>query len=176
MNKGITLASGELIGIVNSDDWYELDAVETVVKAYLCHKGKKIFHGDKMCVPERGKPFIRKAKNTSFLIKYHGMVLNHPTMFVHKEVYRKVKYNTTLTSLSDYQFVLTNYNIDKSQFLYISKVISNYRLGGISGKVSLSKSIRENFIAREKSGMNIIQCCFAVWLRFFSEAIKKLKP
>jgi len=176
MNKGISMASGDIIGIVNSDDWYELDAVETIVKTCLKNADKNFFHGDKMCIPEHGEPFVRKAKNNSFLIKYHGMVLNHPTMFVHKSVYNMVKYNTKLSSLSDYQFVLTNYNKNKSQFEYIPKVISNYRLGGISGGVSLSTSIKENFIARKNSGMNIFQCYFGVVLRLVSETIKKLKP
>ncbi|WP_242092374.1 glycosyltransferase family 2 protein [Aestuariivivens sediminicola] len=175
MNKGIDLASGELIGIVNSDDWYELDAVETVVNTYLKYDNKRIFHGDKMCIPENGKPFIRKAKNNSFLIKYHGMVLNHPTMFIHRNVYDENKYNTSLSSLSDYQFVLTNYNHDKFQFHYIPKLISNYRLGGISAKVNLLKSLKENFIARKNSGMNIFQCYFGVFLRIISETIKKVK-
>lgn len=34
MNKGIRLAKGKLIGIVNSDDWYEKDTIENVVEAY----------------------------------------------------------------------------------------------------------------------------------------------
>ena len=35
MNKGISIANGELIGMINSDDWYELDAVELIVNKYL---------------------------------------------------------------------------------------------------------------------------------------------
>lgn len=175
MNKGIKMASGEIIGIVNSDDWYESDAIETIVNEYTNNPNKRIFHGDKMCIPEKGEHYVRKAKNNWFLIKYHGMVLNHPTMFIHSEIYKDVLYNPNLSSLSDYQFVLTNYNRDKSRFHYIPKVISNYRLGGISGNVSLSKSISENFTARKKAGMNIIECWFAVGVRLASEIIKKVR-
>ena len=46
MNKGIKKANGELIGIINSSDFYEPDAVETVVSAYLQNKGAGIFHGN----------------------------------------------------------------------------------------------------------------------------------
>lgn len=40
MNKGIRMASGDIIGIINSDDWYEEEAVERVVKAYNEKIGK----------------------------------------------------------------------------------------------------------------------------------------
>lgn len=43
MNKGISLATGQLIGIINSDDWYELDAVEEIVRAYK--DGSTIIYG-----------------------------------------------------------------------------------------------------------------------------------
>jgi glycosyltransferase involved in cell wall biosynthesis len=175
MNKGISMASGELIGIVNSDDWYESEAVMIVVEEYLKHSGKKVFHGDKMCISSKGDKFIRRAKNNSFLIKYHGMVLNHPTMFIHECIYKKHEYNTQLSSLSDYQFVLTNYINKKDFFHYIPKVLSNYRLGGISANLKLSKSIHENFLARKNAGMNVFECFFGVIVRITSEVFKKIK-
>lgn len=175
MNKGIKMSTGELIGIVNSDDWYEKNAVELNVKEYFKNPSKKIFHADKRCINSDGTTFVRKAKNHRFLIKYHGMVLNHPTMFIHKSIYENNEYNTKLSSLSDYQLVLTIYNQDNGHLHYIPEVVSNYRLGGISAKLKLSKSIRENFIARRNAGLNIIECYFAISLRFFSEGVKKIK-
>lgn len=172
MNKGVKMSSGVLIGIVNSDDWYENDALELNVKEYLTHPDKKIFHGDKRCIDPNSENFIRKAKNKDFLIKYHGMVLNHPTMFIRKDFYKENIYNINLKSLSDYQLVLTAYVEDKKCFHYIPEVISNYRLGGISAKVPLYLSIKENFIARKNAGLNIFECLFGVFFRLVSELYK----
>ncbi len=43
MNKGVSIANGELIGIINSDDWFEKNAVELVVSSYVNNLNKKVF-------------------------------------------------------------------------------------------------------------------------------------
>ena len=43
MNKGIEKSKGEIIGIINSDDWYEESAVENIVAKYIKYPHKKIF-------------------------------------------------------------------------------------------------------------------------------------
>ena len=175
MNKGIAHAKGLLIGLINSDDWYEQNAVALVVESYNNNLVKKIFYGDKKCILSNNESFIRKANNNDFLIKYHGMILNHPTMFIHNEVYKKYKYNTSLSSLSDYQLVLSAYLEDKSCFQYIPALITNYRIGGISAKLSLFKSIKENYSARRNAGMTIYQCFFGIMIRISLEFLRLFK-
>ena len=46
MNKGIKLAKGELIGIINSDDWYEKHAIEIIVKASVSYVAQDVDAGD----------------------------------------------------------------------------------------------------------------------------------
>ncbi len=57
MNKGLKLATGELIGIINSDDWYESDAVETIVNSFLADRNVQVIYGN-MDVYDQDK-FIR---------------------------------------------------------------------------------------------------------------------
>jgi len=175
MNKGANLSSGDLIGTINSDDWYELDAVQNIVNAYLKNPTKKIFHADKNCIEPKGETHIKKAKTSSFLLKYYGMVLNHPTMFIHNDVYKYHQYNINLTSLSDYQYVLSVFLKNKNTFCYIPKVISNFRQGGISGGLSLKQSLKENYFARKNAGMNFPQRIFAILVRLLFEIYKVFK-
>ena len=85
------------------------------------------------------------------------MVLNHPTMFIHKDIYKRHQYNIALSSLSDYQFVLEVFLKNKNLFHYIPKTVSNFRLGGISAKLPIRVSLEENNLARKNAGMNFFQ-------------------
>lgn len=175
MNKGIKVASGELIGTVNSDDWYESHTVKTVVNAYLSNKVKRIFHGDRYDIYPNGSKKIFKFNPSVLKFKYYAMTYSHPTMFVHREIYENSNYNISLTSISDFQFVLEMYLKDKTMFHYISRPLSNFRLGGTSGQLSLKELLKQNYMARKNAGMNFFQCVMAVSLRASGEVYRKIK-
>lgn len=172
MNKGIDIATGELIGMINSDDWYQLDAIETVVYEYLQNPSKKIFHADRYDIYPDETKNIFLFNHSTFKFKYFAMTYNHPSMFVSPEVYRKYKYNTELNVYSDYQFTLTSYLRDESQFLYINKAIVNFRLGGVSGQAPLLKILKEGYLARKNAGMNTAQCIFGIVCKIGLEIMK----
>ena len=165
MNKGVKMASGELIGTINSDDWYELDAVENVVNAYLDNQDKLLFHGDINHIRPDQSIKLKQHNPSVFLFKYYGMMYNHPSMFIHKEAYKKHQYNTKLLSLSDYQFTLSIFYLGKDKLHYVNKVISNFRLGGISAHVNIKNSLKEGYIARKEAGMGVVENVFSVVFR-----------
>ena len=161
MNKGIGMASGVLIGMINSDDWYELDAVETMVNAYLEKPTKTIFHADRYDIFENGEKALRKFNSSVFKFKYYGMTYNHPSMFVTKSEYAEHSYNINYRSHADYNFLLEAFFRDKSKIYYINKAIVNYRLNGISANIGFWEANKDVFRIRFNSGMNIFECCFA---------------
>ncbi|WP_236579112.1 glycosyltransferase family 2 protein [Hydrogenimonas urashimensis] len=175
MNKGIRMANGELIGMINSDDWYETDAVETMVKAYLEHPSKHIFHADRYDIKEDGSRAIKKFHPSVFKFKYYGMTYNHPSMFITKKEYEKHLYNTKLKALSDYQFVLEAFLRDPNIFQYIEKPIVNYRLEGVSAQMHIKEKLEEGFAARKNADMNLYENIFSVIFRFIIATFYKLK-
>ena len=177
MNKGIKISSGRLIGMINSDDWYEIDAVETVVDCFIKNPSKQIFHADRFDIIESSNKIERKVVkyNTSKLkFELYGMTFNHPSMFITNEEYKKHLYNIELASLADYQFVLEAYIRDKNIFYYINKPIVNYRLEGISTQIGLIRALKEGFIARDNAGLSIFKNVISVILRFLRVMLKKL--
>jgi glycosyltransferase involved in cell wall biosynthesis len=80
-NKGIQRSKGEIIGIINSDDWYEKDAVEKVVAKI---KDADVVYSDMQLWKNDEKDFIVKGDH-QFLTK--EMTVNHPSVFVRKECY-----------------------------------------------------------------------------------------
>ncbi len=173
MNKGIGKAKGELIGMINSDDWYELDTVEIMLEAYSNHPTKSIFHADRYDIDDDGKRTVRKFNPSAFKFKYYGMTYNHPSMFITSGEYNIHKYNIELKSLSDNQFVLEAFLRDS--LYYIEKALVNYRLDGISAGLSLSEKLKEGFIARKNAGLSYIENMFSIIFRLSVFIISKIK-
>lgn len=161
MNKGVKMASGVLIGTINSDDWYEPNTIELVVSEYLKNPNKNIFHGYRYDIFENGDKQIYTFNNSSFRFKYFSMTYSHPSMFISKELYKTNSYNINLKLYADYQFVLTAFLKDSTQFAYIDKPLVNFRLGGVSGNGSFFGELKEAFIARKEANMSIIECIFS---------------
>ena len=127
MNKGISLAKGELIGILNADDYYSEDATTYVIDAYIKTQAD-VLHGDILLITdkasERMKPDIHKMKEQPSIF--------HPTCFVKKTVYDDIgAFNTRYKISADYDFLLRCLTHNFS-FYYIPYVLTNFRVGGMS--------------------------------------------
>lgn len=127
MNKGIKMASGELIGIINSDDFYEPDAVGKMVHAY--RKG--------MCAVLYGE--VRNLvddKEESVSIFSHEFLdrrmIGHPACFITKSAYdRYGLYDTKYCSVADYDLMLRYRDSHGVEFVPVYEVIANFRSGGM---------------------------------------------
>lgn len=139
MNKGIALTSGELIGIINSDDWYEKNTLERVQEEYP--KGPlSVMYGS-----------LRVMKNgieKKILTVHHNSVPNvmipHPTCFVPKEIYSRFGlFNSNFRYAADLELML-RFIFKGVQFKFIDSVLANYEEGGVTDKY-FHKSTKEVF-------------------------------
>ena len=131
MNKGIGMATGELIGIVNSDDYYEKEAVAFMVENRT-EADYQILYGFQRV--------LRDGKEASICIHHHTnldyQMITHPTCFVTRKLYEDLGvFNTAYKYSADYEFMLRMYHGGKVEFTPVYEVISNYALGGASGTV-----------------------------------------
>ena len=125
LNKGANLAQGELVGQINADDWYEFDAVETMVDFY------KREHYD------AAWGSIRIKKKSGDMIKHAhiGKLWTtsgwcHPAMFSRREILLSFPY--PLESMyDDFDYITAVYQAGQ-KVLTIDKVISNFSTGGMS--------------------------------------------
>lgn len=128
MNKGIRLTHGGLIGIVNSDDYYELDAVENVV-AHMTDDRYQVVYGYCRVFNNRYTIEIVKADHTNLADK----MIPHATCFVTRAVYCDYgMYRTALKITSDYELMLRLLCSEKVVFTQIQQIIANFRVGGAS--------------------------------------------
>lgn len=128
MNKGISLACGDYIGLINADDYYLINSVELVVDFFskdepdLLYGNKLALHEAMQLVKEVSVPIPRIAK---------GMLVNnvHPSVFVKTKVYKTRLFNSDLKIAADYDFLLGLFN-DGFRFAKIDKTLSVMRTGG----------------------------------------------
>lgn len=129
MNKGIRAASGELIGIVNSDDYYEKDALEKIANAYAGYE-YSIIYGMLRTI-EDGKEVMVYLKNHEFLEKD---MITHPTCFVTKKIYERFGgYSLKYPYSADYEFMLRIKREKEVRFIQVYSIISNFSMDGASG-------------------------------------------
>lgn len=142
MNKGIKKAKGEYIGLLNSDDYYEPDAVEIIVTQINKTPGADVLFGNVYILNE----FLKKKKlqtNMNGVNLEKGFSISHPTVFVKREVYLKYGvFDLSYQVAADYELLLRFYK-KNCNFRYINKVITNFREGGMS--YYNKNSVREQF-------------------------------
>ncbi|CAM3673331.1 glycosyltransferase family 2 protein [Flavobacterium chungbukense] len=150
MNKGIKMANGELVALLNADDWYESGTIEKVVTYYQSNTEIDIFHGILRFVSMlNGEAYMLRGSADSFL--KHGMI-EHPTCFIKKSLYEKVGYfNVLYKNASDYDWMLRAKKTN-AKFLLIPYILTNFQSGGVSD--SLLSTNEELLIKRRHGIMN----------------------
>lgn len=139
MNKGIRMAGGELIGIINGDDYYETDAVEMAVKNMNFAKYQVIYGYMRVL---KGDVLNRIVKENHKNLKKE--MIPHPTCFVTRRTYQKYGlFLEWFKVAADYELMLRLYNREDVVFTQVRKVQAYFRLGGASNdkKYSLEREI-----------------------------------
>lgn len=130
-NKGICMASGDIIGILNSDDRYAPSALRLVADSAAMHPECDVFHGDMVRYQGDTPLFMLKPSDLTANI-WHEMPINHPATFVSKRAYATVgPFDTGLKIAMDYDMTLRIF-IAGLKFQYINAVLAHMRYGGAS--------------------------------------------
>jgi len=130
-NKGIERSSGNILGIINSDDELNDGVLEKIIEAF--NDDISVVCGDCMWVDEvRHLKYVRKSKIERInMIKYE-MVLMHPTCFVKKAAYDKWgTFDVTMKYVMDKDLMARFYK-NGAKFNYVPEVISIMTAGGVS--------------------------------------------
>ena len=151
MNKGITQASGEIVGLINADDWYELDAVAKVLEAFQTTDAD-VVHGSMQILQENGTGFVKGVEKDLRKLK-KGMLLNHPTVFVKRSLYETYgMFDTSYRIVADWE-MMVRWWLKDVKFVGVSETLANFRMGGVSSE-HLKKSFKEKRRVRSEHKMN----------------------
>ena len=146
MNKGLKLATGDVIGILNSDDLYkDLFVVEKVMKQF--DEQVDAVYGDIVYVDKNDITRIVRYWHSGLFKRYKmkfGWMPPHPAFFVRRKVYERYgEFNTTFKNSADYELMLRLIYKHRITVVYLSEILVYMREGG-QGNATIKNRLRAN--------------------------------
>lgn len=174
MNKGIGLSTGDVIGILNSDDFYANNQIIDKVARVFKETGCDALYGDIQYVDaENSDKIIRYWKSGDYqpgAFKW-GWMPPHPTFFVRRELYQQFgNFNLHMKTAADYELMLRFIHKHGAKLAYIPEVLVKMRTGGASNSswASRLKANQDDKQAWEINGLN------PYWFTLYLKPLRKL--
>lgn len=158
LNKGIALATGDVIGILHSDDFYVHDKVISRIAEEFDRGADSVYADLQYVSRDNTAKVIRHWRSGNYRegIFLAGWMPPHPTFFVRKWCYDKYgSFNTILKSAADYELMLRMLHKHKISTAYIPEVIVKMRVGGKSNASLMNRinANREDRLAWKLNGL-----------------------
>ena len=177
LNKGIQLATGEIVGFLHSDDSFQsTQTLENIVQAFSSVHEQNYpdaVYGDLVFIDQKDiNKVVRYWKSKPFEPKLlrQGWMPPHPTLFMRREVYEKHgSFNTNLKCAADYDFILRVFQDQSLNVIYLPEVITKMQIGGVSttGFKSLINKKREDYWVLKSN-----QIPYPMWVLFLKNFLK----
>ena len=175
INKGIAMASGEIVGILNADDMLaDRNVIEQIAESFIQDFSIDAVYGDLNYVHPINNKIIRtwKSKQAGEKDIARGWMPAHPTLYIRKALFEKYgNYALNLGTAADYDLILRYFYQHQLKVYYLPFLMVNMRMGGVSNKnfLSLIRAFQNDYKALK---MNNMPYAFSVLLR---KKLSKLK-
>ena len=176
MNKGIKLATSDIVGILNSDDVFQDENVLLDVAYHFCSDDNlDILYGDLVYVKSDDlNSVVRYWKSTYYYDTFfeRGNVPPHPTLFIKSRLYKNEGgFDLNFTLASDFEFMLRIFKSNRYKSKYINRLFVRMRLGGAT-----NKNYKNIFIGNLEIYKSWIRNKYVIPIYFFPLRIfKKIK-
>lgn len=129
MNKGIRKATGDIIGILNADDWYEPEALGTIANVFQDCEADVVYGQLQIIYNDGTKKLFERPGLETF---YTQMAVPHPATFLRRSVYEKYGlFDTSFRIAADYELMLRLYT-GGAKFEAVKYIVTNFSADGIS--------------------------------------------
>ncbi len=160
LNKGIQMASGDIIGFLHSDDIFADRHILSSVAERFANHDIDVLYGDiKIMKKKNSHKVLRSWKSKEFKPQNlkSGWSPPHTSLFMRKEVYEKVGgFDTHLKIAADYEFILRVFkNLSPKKVSYLSLPLVLMKSGGLSnnGFSTVLTRWKEDYYAVRKNGV-----------------------
>lgn len=176
MNKGICAATGEVIGILNSDDFfYDKHVVSTIERSFIEDKVDAVIGDIVFIKKDDDSQIIRKCSSRNWKVSSFtwGLMPPHPSVFIKRGLFEKLGYYKTHYKIAaDFELLMRFLLVNKINWKYLPVVTTKMRLGGkstnylktaFSINTELIRSCRENKISTNY---------FKIYSRYFTKSME----
>ncbi|RIW14373.1 glycosyltransferase [Algoriphagus lacus] len=178
MNKGIRMATGDIVGIINSDDFYHRpDAISQLVNTFQEFGAQCVYADVRFVKPENLEKTVRYYHSSRFAPhKFkRGLMPAHPTFFTYRKNFEKFGYyKTDYKIAADFELLVRFLHKHKLSYQYLPLDLMKMRTGGLSTKSWKSNIIinQEDLRACRENGLETNY--FWLYSRYFKKALEVL--
>ncbi|NTD95626.1 glycosyltransferase [Agrobacterium tumefaciens] len=157
INKGILLASGEVVGILNADDMLaDENVIAQVAKAFTEHAEINAIYGDLNYIRPVSNQILRtwKSKQADKLDIAKGWMPAHPTLYIKRDLFEQYgNYALDIGTAADYDLILRYFFVYQLKAVYLPILMVNMRMGGVSNKnlSSLAGAFKNDYKALKRN-------------------------
>ncbi|MES2377377.1 MAG: glycosyltransferase family 2 protein [Bacteroidota bacterium] len=163
MNKGIQLATGNILGILNADDFFAYKEILSDVAAAFLNKDMDVLYGNLNYI-NPNESIVRKWRSGAYR---HGMFNRgwmppHPTFYCKRGLFEKWGvYNLQYGTAADYELMLRFMHLHKASTFYLNKTMINMVIGGESNKSYFNriKAWGNDYRAMRQNGVRFPLLC-----------------
>ena len=179
MNKGIRIASGDIIGILNSDDFFSSEHVVEKIVDEFDNETDAVFGDIAFVRPDDLDKIVRYYSGANWKpdkFKW-GYMPPHPSFYLRKEHYQNLGlYQTDYKIASDYELLIRMLYKYKLRYKYLPKQIVTMRTGGVSTQNIKSRYVLNKEIIRGCSENGINTNMFFLSLKYFNKIFEYFRP
>ena len=146
-NKGIALASGDIIGLINSDDALAPGALDKVRRFFEDHPNTDVLHGDILLL--NGSRVVKRIKPPPrWWYPWRLVLFNHPATFVRHGVYTKYGLFDSSISIAMDAEIFLRWSKSGVKIDYFPEILAHMQAGGVSDRraVEQFRQLRDSLV------------------------------
>lgn len=173
MNKGIRIASGDYIGFINSDDWYENEILKTLP---FSNKEIDLIYGNMSFVDLNGDVIKSNVKKRNLKFShYFETPFFFPSLFIKRLIIVEIGgFSLNYSIAADYDLIIKLLKRNKLNYIYVDKNITFFRNGGIS-TTDVKESLLQSHRVRCNNNINQLVSYLAYITKYSSYLLKLIK-
>jgi glycosyltransferase involved in cell wall biosynthesis len=180
INKGIRMSTGDIVGILNSDDFFpDSTIVSSIVKVFEKEKVDAVYGDIAFVHPENLKKVVRLYSSK----KFHpgkfarGYMPAHPSFYAKRSCFEKLGYyQLDYKIAADFELLMRFFMNNEIKTSYLQKVIVYMRTGGVSNRNFLSRYILNKEIIKACKENGVKTNLFYVSLKYFIKIFEYIRP